>query len=178
MSYFAVAAARRPKGWAARELDLGSVLDIEDLTERLRDLDSDADLALLFVEVDDEYLAILRLDDGEDLRVFGSDAAFAEESRLGTLLLGDIERPSATLDVDDDFEADETESDGAAEATPAAADEDGDPVGDADLLTDFGIPAKRLLHLCSHEGLLPADVTTEICEVLGFADDVEELREA
>ena len=47
------------------------------------------------VESDDQYLAILRLDEGEDLRVFGSDSAFADESRIGSVLLGEIEAPGA-----------------------------------------------------------------------------------
>ena len=37
-----------------------------------------AAIALLFVEADDSYLTVLRLDDGEDLRIFGSDAAYAD----------------------------------------------------------------------------------------------------
>ena len=59
-----------------------------------------------------------------------------------------------------------------------AIDPDADPVGDADILADLGIPAQRLLALCAREGMLPADVTTEVCQVLGCVDEVEELREA
>jgi putative tRNA adenosine deaminase-associated protein len=58
------------------------------------------------------------------------------------------------------------------------ADPDADPVGDADLLADLGVSAHRLLELCSHEGLLPADVTAEVCQAIGCGDEVEELREA
>jgi hypothetical protein len=32
--------------------------------------------------------------------------------------------------------------------------------------------------MCVREGSLPGDVTTEICDLLGCADDVEELRGA
>src|SRR6185295_17009659 len=72
----------------------------------LRDVDPEAEHSLLFVESDDSYLVILRLDRGEDLRVFGSDATFAEESRLGALLLGDVGLPglelgTAEVDLDD-----------------------------------------------------------------------------
>ena len=52
-----------------------------------------------------------------------------------------------------------------------------DPVGDADLLADLGISAQRLIALCAREGMLPADVTAELCQTLGCADEVEELRE-
>src|SRR6266545_1577681 len=160
------------------EVDLAGVADIEEVADRLRDVD--APVALLFVESDDAYLVILRLDDGEDLRVFGSDGAFAEESRLGALLLGDIEMPVPELDtvvVGSDEESEESEEAEDAEVT-VPADPDVEPVGDADLLADLGVPAAPLLALCAREGMLPSDVTAEVCQAIGAGDAVEELREA
>jgi putative tRNA adenosine deaminase-associated protein len=180
VSYFAAAAVRGSTGWSATEVDLGGVADIEEVADRLRDVAAEAPVALLFVESDDAYLTILRLDDGEDLRIFGSDGAFAEESRLGALLLGDIQTPVPELDeviagvgedaedADDDLE----------DLAKPPADPDIEPVGDADLLADLGIPAPRLLALCAREGLLPADVTAEVCLAIGAGDSVEEIREA
>jgi len=46
------------------------------------------------------------------------------------------------------------------------------------LLSDLGVPASRLLALCGREGMLPADVTAEVCQLVGCGDEVEELREA
>ncbi len=173
MSYFAAAVVRGSDGWAAAEIDLNGAADVDEIADRLRDVDPDADVALLFVESDDAYLAILRLDDGEDLRVFGSDSAFAEESRLGAVLLGDVEEPA--LEIDEvSGEAGEP-ADEEPEESPAEA--DADPVGDPDLLADLGVPAQRLLSLCAHEGMLPSDVTAEICQALGCGDELEELRE-
>jgi putative tRNA adenosine deaminase-associated protein len=169
VSYFAAAAVRGSSGWTAAEVNLNGVADIEEAADRLRDVDLDADVSLLFVEADDTYLVILRLDEGEDLRVFGSDSAFAEESRLGALLVGDIKAPV--------IEIDEVVEQGADPDKPAA-DPDADPVGDADLLADLGVAARRLLELCAHEGLLPSDVTSEVCQTIGCGDEVEELREA
>lgn len=77
--------------------------------------------------------------------------------------LEDVDEPRASAGDDD------TEQ--------PAVDPEADPVGDADLLADLGIPAQKLLALCAHEGSMPADVTAEICQVLGCADEVEELRE-
>lgn len=173
MPYFAAAVARGSAGWTAAELNLSGVADIEEVAEQMRDVDPDADVSLLFVESDDVYLVILRLDDGEDLRIFGSDSAFAEESRLGALLLGDIKAPALEID-----EAAEPARAGDDEDEKPAADPDADPVGDADLLADFGISAHRLLALCAHGGMLPADVTSEVCAEIGCGDEVEELREA
>lgn len=180
MSYFAAAVARGPAGWTAAELDLAGVADVDEVADRLRDVEPEADVAILFVESDDLYLAILRLDEGEDLRVFASDSAFAEESRLGALLIGELEPPA--LDIEEPVEATEGDEDEEVEEEEEPdrppLDTDADPAGDADLLADLGIPAPKLLALCAHEGLMPADVTAEVCQVLGCGDEVEELREA
>jgi putative tRNA adenosine deaminase-associated protein len=172
VSTFAAAVARGKNGWTASELELTGLADIEEVVDRLQDADPDAEVSLLFVEADDLYLVILRLDEGEDLRVFGSDSAYAEESRTGALLLGDIEAPALEIDevtaapaVDPEEPATEPES-------------DADPVGDADLLADLGVPAHRLLALCAQEGSMPSDVTASVCQAIGCGDEVEELREA
>ena len=173
VSYFAAAVVRGSGGWAASEIDLNGAADIDEVADRLRDVDPDAEVSLMFVESDDVYLAILRLDDGEDLRVFGSDSAFAEESRLGALLLGEVEEPA--LEIDDVAAGPAEESDD--EPEQPAAEPDADPMGDADLLADLGVPAQHLLNLCTSEGMLPSDVTAELCQALGCGDELEELRE-
>ena len=55
---------------------------------------------------------------------------------------------------------------------------DADPAGDPDLLADLGVPAMKLLGLCAQEGMLPSDITAELCQAIGAGDEVEELREA
>lgn len=178
MSTFAAAVARGKNGWTASEIELNGLADLDEVADRLLDVEPEAEVSLLFVEADDLYLVILRLDEGEDLRVFGSDSAFADESRLGAMLLGDIEAP--TLDIDEVAEpssgAEEDEDDD--EDDPPVADPDADPVGDTEILTDLGVTSSRLLALCAQEGLLPADVISSVAEKLGFADELEELREA
>jgi putative tRNA adenosine deaminase-associated protein len=172
LSTFAAAVSRGKNGWTASELDLTGLADMDEIVDALRDTEPDAELTLLFVESDDQYLAILRLDEGEDLRVFGSDSAFADESRIGSMLLGDIEAPVLEIDeltnaADDDDDTDRP-----------AADPDADPVGDAEVLNDLGISSHRLLTLCGLEGMLPSDVTAEICQKIGCGDEMEELRDA
>lgn len=178
MSYFAAAVVRHASGWTAAEVDLNGAGDVDEVADLLRDVDPDADISLLFVESDDTYLAIMRLDEGEDLRIFGSDSAYAEESRLGALLVGDLKAPALEIDEVAEPAAASANSTADADADEPATDPDADPVGDADLLADLGISAHRLLALCAHEGMMPADVTTEICQVLGCGNEVEELREA
>jgi putative tRNA adenosine deaminase-associated protein len=171
LSTFAAAVARGKNGWTASELDLTGLADLDEVVDALRDVEPDAEVALLFVESDDQYLAILRLDEGEDLRVFGSDSVFVEESRIGSVLLAEVEAPA--LEIDDlTAGPDEEETD------RPASDPDADPVGDAELLADLGISSGRLLGLCGQEGMLPSDVTAEICQRMGCGDELEELREA
>lgn len=169
MSYFAAAVARRPHGWTATTFDLAGVADLEEVADRLRDIAPDAEATVLFVETDDEYLAVVRLDPDDDPRLFASDAAFAEESRIGAMLLADLDDVPAPVDLED-LEGELADSTDVPEA--------GEPVGEAALLADLGLPAARLVTLCTKEGLLPSDVTAEVCQTLGCGDEVEELREA
>lgn len=175
MSYFAAAVVRGATGWAAAELDLSDAADVEDVAERLRDVSPDAAVSLLFVESDDAYLVVLRLDEGEDLRIFGSDGTFATESRLGALLLGEIEDPA--LDFEEESVVDDPDAATDEEETSSVAPEI-EPIGDPDLLSDLGVSPRRLLELCGREGMLPADITAEVCQGIGCGDEVEELREA
>ncbi|MET8123770.1 tRNA adenosine deaminase-associated protein [Micromonospora sp. NPDC005291] len=174
MSYFAAAVVRDDSGWTAAEVSLRGATDIDEVADRLRDVDQEADVSLLFVEADDAYLVVLRLDEGEDLRVFGSDSAYAEESQLGSLLVGDLKTSVTGLDGDEEPRSVTT---GDEESEQPVVDPEADPVGDADLLANLGISAQKLLSLCTHDGMLPAEVTAEICQVLGCVDEVEELRE-
>ena len=162
MSYFAAALARTPAGWTAEELDLDGLSDVDAVADRVRDVDGEAETALLFVEEDDEYVAILRVD-ADDLRVFVSDSQAAETYPVAGIFAGaaveDEPPPRADSDVD-------------AEEDPP----DSEPVGDADLLADLGTSRRDLIALVTHERTLPSDVITEVCERAGCLDELETLR--
>lgn len=164
MSYFAAALARTPAGWTAEELDLDGLTDVDAVADRVRDVDGEAETALLFVEEDDEYVAILRVD-ADDLRVFVSDSQAAESYPVAGIFAGAVEEEPAPSDLDDDEEEDED---------PA----DSEPVGDADLLADLGTPRRDLIALVTHERTLPSDVISEVCERAGCLDELETLRGA
>lgn len=168
MSYFAVAATRTGDAWDATELDLDGVEDIDEVLDRLRDTDPDAEVSLLFVEADDEYLVVVRLDNGDDMRVFGSDAPFADESRLGAVLLSETDTDPAVSTGDDDDDPD----------TPVTSELDAAPVGDFDLLDDLGVSADLLVALCGKDGMLPSDVTAEIGSRIGCGEALEEVHDA
>ena len=166
MSYFAVALARTGESWTGVEVDLDEVEDIEGLTDLMRDLTGESPgPALLMLEEDDEYVAIVRVDGGTgglgEPRVFLSDRRAVQGSDVAAMLWEEAA---------DEEDEDEDEDD---EGTRPVA----DPVGDAELLADLGTPGSELVDLCAEEGLLPADVLTTVCERAGCADVLEELRE-
>jgi putative tRNA adenosine deaminase-associated protein len=160
--YFAAALARTGAGWTAHEVDLDDVETIDDVVDLLRDLEEDADTTLLFVEEDDEYVAIVRVDgEDEEPRVFVSDGRAADNFPIAGILADGAEPVS--LDEEDE--------------DTAPAGHDSEPFGDAALLSDLGISQGELLELCSHEGLLPSDVVSAVCEKAGCLDELEALRE-
>ena len=164
MSYFAAALARTEAGWTGEELDLGDVADLEALTDVLRDLTGDGPgPALLLLEEDDEYVAVVRADGGSsslsEPRVFLSDQRAVLQSDVAAMLWEQTAEPG-----DDDDEDEGTR--------PVA-----EPVGETGLLDDLGTSADALLALCAEEGLLPDDVITQICERAGCLDVLEGLRD-
>jgi putative tRNA adenosine deaminase-associated protein len=162
VSYFAAALARTPAGWTAEELDLDGLTDVDAVADRVRDVDGEAETALLFVEEDDEYVAILRVD-ADDLRVFVSDSQAAESYPVAGIFAGAVEEEPAPSDLDDEEDEDPPDS---------------EPVGDADLLADLGTPRRDLIALVTHERTLPSDVISEVCARAGCLDELETLRGA
>ena len=166
MSYFAVALARNEAGWSAEEVDLDEVADLEALSELLRDLSGDQPgPALMLLEEDDEYVAIVRVDGGsgslEEPRVFLSDRRAVQNSDVAAMLWEEAELEDEVEDDDED------------EGTRPVA----EPVGDAELLADLGTPGPLLVSLCAEEGRLPADVITAVCERAGCEEQLEALRD-
>jgi putative tRNA adenosine deaminase-associated protein len=171
VTYATAALARVDSAWFGDELELGEVEDLDGVVELLREVvGDDAETALLFVEEDDEWFAVLRVDADGEPRVFVSDARVIASSDIAALFAeAAIESATDDLDDDDDDESDSADDD---EGTRA----DGDPTGDPALLSDLGTPATRLLELCAEEGQLPADVIATLCEAAGCLDVLEKLR--
>jgi putative tRNA adenosine deaminase-associated protein len=175
--YFAAALAHRPTGWTAAELDLDGVDDVLGLADIMREVEEQAEVTLLFLEEDDVYVAIVRIDGGEDPRIFVSDLRAGDESRIAEMLLEEVGRPvPVPFSVDDEI-AEETEVAVEKDDDDAGESTDVIPAGDPDLLADLGTPAAQLLALCAHEGMLPADVITAVAERAGCIDELEEIRE-
>lgn len=162
MSYVATVLAKNSNNWSAYEVDLDDAEDIDGVVDVIRAVDEDADTTLLFVDEEDEYLAVVRVDgvDGEP-RVFLSDGHAVDNFALPALLL-------------DAMEIDEQSDDDEDEDTPSG--HDSDPIGDAELLADLGTPEAALIKDCTAEGTLPSDVVTSIAERAGFLDELETVR--
>jgi putative tRNA adenosine deaminase-associated protein len=169
--HFAAALARRPSGWSGEEIELKGVEDLDGVIEEMRATAEDAETLLLFVEEDDEWFAVVRIDGDHDPRIFLSDGRVMETSELGALF-GEAAVVVPDPDDEDAIDGVETDDDDDEEAAQAG----GDPVGDADLLADLGTPAARLIELCAEEGQLPADIISIICERAGCLDPLDALR--
>ena len=158
MTHFAAVLAQTPKGWIGREVDMTTITDLDELADEMRDV-AKGGTAVLFLEEDDEYLAIVRVDGDKDPRTFISDDRAVGTSPLAELVMQDIVAPEP---VDDDEEE-------GIKPEPEA-------VGDTEIVADLGISSAVLLDLCTEEGYLPADVMTAICEKAGCIDVLDEVR--
>ncbi|MEW1700059.1 hypothetical protein ACIQCR_02530 [Streptomyces sp. NPDC093249] len=174
--YFAALLARTEDGWEASDTELDDVETLSDLTELAREA-SDDDTVIVFIEQEDAWFGIVRIEGEEDPRVYVSDGAAAARSSYGEILtreilgdeLDDIDDELEALDLDGTEDGEPlTESDddgpaGPAEIVPAA------PVGDRLILADLGVSAADLLALDS-------DALAEIADALGAAEVLEAVR--
>jgi putative tRNA adenosine deaminase-associated protein len=162
VSVFAFAVVGRPGALSVSEQDLTGYDSIDDVTDSLRDFDEP--VRILAVEQDDEYAVIARLDEADDsvLRVFLSNGHAADDYPMARLFADDLDEIGGDpLDGDED--------------APAGV-HDAAPFGDAQLLSDLGIPAGELIELAMHEGTLPADLLDTVCERLGCLPQIEAVR--
>lgn len=170
MSYFAAVLARRGGDWVGAEIDLTDAEDLDGVVDVMRvAVGEDVETTLLLFEENDEWLAIVRVDDDSDPRVFVSDGRVIDTSPLGALL---GEAAAVQDDEDDDIDDDADDDDEEDDDDRAA----GDPIGDADLVSDLGTSSDRLLKLCAEEGQLPADILSAVCESAGCLETLEQLR--
>ena len=201
MAYFAALLARYADEWQARDVDLDEVDDGVGLVEFIREVteEEEPDTAVVLLEREDAWFAVVRLDLDEDPRVFASDLAGVKRSGYAELLtasslvpLGQDGRPlettaavlaGATEAAAEEAEAEADLDDEDAEVEVDLEDEDeypalgtpSGPAGDAALLADFGQSAKGLVGLCDGR-LTPADALAEIAGVLGAAEELEAVR--
>jgi putative tRNA adenosine deaminase-associated protein len=160
MSYFAAVVARKGDRWHAVEVSLDDCESLADIGDVARDVPGD--VRLLLVEQDDEYAALVRVDDDDDeARGFLSDGHAADAYPVAALLAEDLAEIG-----EDELSEDE-------DAPPA---HESIPFGDAEIAEDLGTSAADLLSMCEHLGTLPIDVLVAVCEKAGCAQAFEDVR--
>ncbi|GAA3443102.1 tRNA adenosine deaminase-associated protein [Planomonospora venezuelensis] len=155
-SVFSAAFVRTASGWRGAEVDLGRAEIVDDFGDAVQEhlgLDGD-ELALLCVEVEDEWFALVRYQGDEEPRAFLSDAQAGLTDDLGELF-GELAGVAPDTD------------------TPEVGVR---PAGDFELLSDLGVSPEELIELSMEEGALPADTLSVIAERLAFADELDRLR--
>ncbi|MFD9921937.1 hypothetical protein ACFWXR_21000 [[Kitasatospora] papulosa] len=189
--YFAALLARTEDGWEASDTELDDVETLSDLTDLAREASVDEDTVLVYIEQEDAWFGVVRVDGEEDPRIYVSDASAAARSSYGEILLTDEllgREPGAEdeiaaleelvdLDGTEGDELDETPS-GAGSARDAVTETDLDhdpdavpagPLGDLGLLADLGLSEKDLL-------TLRTNALVEIADALGASEVLESVR--
>lgn len=179
--YFAALLARTEDGWEARETDLDDVETLGDLTDLARAAAAEEDTVLVFIEQEDAWFGVVRVDGEEDPRIYVSDASSAARSSYGEILLTDEllgrdpEDLDEIVDLDGTEEGDADDLDDDVVPGPTEVHVPVGPLGDAELLADFGMSGKELLAL-SGDGALTGEALGEIADSLGCADVLEAVR--
>jgi putative tRNA adenosine deaminase-associated protein len=146
--YFTAVVARDGDKWFPRNVDLETLETLDDLADALRAREvGDAEPVLAFIEREDAWWAVVRVDGDDDPRVFVSDVVGAAASAFSELL---------EVEVDDDASA-------------------GGCAGDLDLFADLGTSPDDLQEMCDEE-LLPMDAMAAVAEAGGFAAVLDSLR--
>ena len=160
MTYFAAVLSRTSGRWSCTEVELADCESLSDIADVVRDVPGS--VRLLIVEQDDEYTAMVRVDDDDDEpRAFLSDGHAADAYPMAALIAEELDEIG-----EDELSEDE-------DAPPA---HDSAPFGDAEIVEDLGTSAADLLAMCAHEGTLPIDVIVAVCEKAGCADAFEAVR--
>ncbi|AJZ86332.2 MULTISPECIES: hypothetical protein [Streptomyces] len=160
--YFAALLARTAEGWEASDTELDDVETLTDLIELARLASKDDDTVLAFIEHEDAWFGVVRVDGEDDPHIYVSDAAAAARTSYGSMLTDEL----LGRDPDDDLDS-LVDLDGTEDGEPDRDDEDADdapvplgPLGDADILADYGMDEKELKSL-------DGDALESIAEMLG-----------
>jgi putative tRNA adenosine deaminase-associated protein len=127
--FFTAVMASDGNAWRARDIDVEDAADLDDLASTLRAAAHKDHPVLAVIEAEDQWFALVRVDDDDGARIFVSDLTSASAGHYGPVV-------SAAADVDIDLpvgaddeevaEGSEVETD-ADETVPAAAAGDSDP---------------------------------------------------
>ncbi|MEU8584229.1 tRNA adenosine deaminase-associated protein [Streptomyces sp. L500] len=175
--YFAAMLARTEDGWEASDTELDNVETLSDIADLARESAINEDTVLVLIEQEDAWFGVVRVDGEDDPRVYLSNAAVANRSSYGAMLVEelvgreddeDVELDALDLDGTEDGEPDIEEEDESDDGAAASVAPNG-PLGDTRLLEDLGVDEKVLL-------ALDGDALTSIADVLGCTEILEAVR--
>lgn len=152
---FALAAYREEGVWQLAELTPDHATDVETLAAALRRFPGDGGVVGL-VAVDEDFFVVVRVS-GQDTRVMLSDVSAASEWEIAAAVVDHLGLPTV---VDDD---------------------EAEPAGDLELLSDLGVDAMFLAEILDDDDLYPDEMLSEVARGLGFGelfDDVVGLTSA
>ncbi|MCC3777484.1 hypothetical protein [Streptomyces sp. UNOB3_S3] len=172
--YFAAMLARTEDGWVASDTELDNVETLSDIADLARENAVDDDTVLVLIEQEDAWFGVVRVDGEDDPRVYLSNAALANRSSYGAMLVDEL---TGREDGEDD-DLDALDLDGTEDGEPETEEEDDGaaasvaphgPLGDGRLLDDLGVSEKELL-------ALDGDALGTIADALGCTDVLEAVR--
>ncbi|MEC4018913.1 tRNA adenosine deaminase-associated protein [Streptomyces sp. H27-D2] len=175
--FFAALLARTEDGWKASDTELDDVETLADLADLVREAAVDDDTVLAFIEQEDAWFGVVRVDGEEDPRIFISDAAAAARNSYGVLLTDEL----LGRDPDEDDLDGLVDLDGTEDGEPQEEEDEQDdtiadadavppgPIGEADILGDLGMSGKELR-------ALDGDALSVIADALGCADVLEAVQ--
>jgi len=146
---FAVAAYHDDGEWQLVELHPSVAEDFDNLSDALGRFPSDVGV-LGLVSMNDDFFVILRRM-GTQVRALLSDVTAATDWPLA----------SGVTDLHDVPDPDD--------------EDDPQPAGDLDIVSDLGMAAMELSVLCDDEDLYPDEILGDVAERLGFGDAFEAL---
>ncbi|WP_254069066.1 hypothetical protein [Streptomyces sp. TM32] len=179
--YFAALLARTEDGWEASDTELDDVETLTDLADLAREAAVDDDTVVAFIEQEDAWFGVIRVDGEDDPRVFLSNAAAAAKSSYGAMLTDELlgreeddaadDLDSLDLDGTEDGEPDPDDNvdDDTLEAVNGTDGPPRGPLGDAALLADLGVSEQELL-------ALDGDALGTIADSLGCTEVLEAVR--
>lgn len=152
---FALAAYREEGVWQVAELTPDHATDVDTLVSALRRFPGDGGVVGL-VAVEEDFFVVVRVA-GQQTRVMLSDITAASEWELAAEVVEHLGLPA----VDDE--------------------DDPEPAGDLELLSDLGVDAMFLAEVLDDDELYPDEMLSEIARGMGFGelfDDVVGLTSA
>jgi putative tRNA adenosine deaminase-associated protein len=204
VSYFSAVICRNGSGWRALDVDLEDLESLDEVGDHLRAV-ANGGPVLAVLEREDEWFALIRVDDDNEPRVFVSDLDATQRSHYAEMLapVGDVEleeyadlrNPSgststpsdlgddtvddpADVEEHDDPDPDPLMSGADVDLAAAAIDPELPPAwaGDPGLLEDVGVEASELVDLVLAAPSDPGSVVADLGERCGFDELIEALR--